>query len=129
MLQMIGFKNTWSEKKDKHGNIKVDEKGMPILNDMRNDFSSAIRCLRNTIGFVEGKNFNDSACHFIVQKAAVLAGTAENQRHGGAGKNKQSLWIRKDAFEKWTHVYKITGKTSKNIKNGMVYFIHMENNL
>ena len=96
---MIGFKNTWSEKKDKHGNIKVDEKGMPILNDMRNDFSSAIRCLRNTIGFVEGKNFNDSACHFIVQKAAVLAGTAENQRHGGAGLNKQSIWIRMRALE------------------------------
>ena len=99
MLQMIGFKNTWSEKKDKHGNIKVDEKGMPILNYMRNDFSSAIRCLRNTIGFVEGKNFNDSACHFIVQKAAVLAGTAENQRHGGAGLNKQSIWIRMRALE------------------------------
>ena len=37
--------------------------------------------------------------------------------------------VRRDAFEKWTHFYEITGTTSKNIYNGIVYFIHMEGNL
>ena len=99
MLQMIGFKNTLSKKKDKHGNIKVDGQGAPILNDMRNDFSNAIRCLRNTVGFVEGKSFEDLDCHFIVQKTAGPIGPAEKQRHGGAGLNKQSIWIRMRALE------------------------------
>ena len=31
--------------------------------------------------------------------------------------------------KKWTHFYEITGTTSKNIYNGIVYFIHMEGNL
>ena len=37
MLQMIGFKNDFSERKDKHGNLK--------LKDMQYDFNNAIKCL------------------------------------------------------------------------------------
>ena len=44
-------------------------------------------------------------------------------------KNKQSLWICKDSFLKWIHVCKVTRRTLKNIENGVVYFIYMENNL
>ena len=52
ILQMIGFKNSFSEKKDKNGNLKLDADGNPLLKDMRNDFSTAIRCLRGTFGFI-----------------------------------------------------------------------------
>ena len=93
MLEIIGFKNNFIEKKDKQGNVKDDEHGNPLLSDMRNDFSSAIRCLRNTVGFVEGKSFDDLQCHFIVQKPTT------NQRNGGAGLNKKSVWIRKQTLE------------------------------
>ena len=31
MLQMIGFKNVFNEKKDKHGNVKVDIKGKSTI--------------------------------------------------------------------------------------------------
>ena len=42
---------------------------------MRNDFSSAIRCLRNTVGFIEGTSLNDIHSHFVIQKAGVPFGT------------------------------------------------------
>ena len=122
ILELIGFKNSFIEKKHKNGSTKMNRNGTPIVKDTRSDFSSAIRCLRNTAGFIEGTSLHNTDAHFIVMKNEAI------ERQNG-GQNKQSLWIRKDAFEKWTHVYKITGKTSKNIKNGMVYFIHMEDNL
>lgn len=99
VLEMIGFKNSFSEKKDKNGNIKLDANGNSILKDMRNDFSTAIRCLRNTAGFVEGTSFDDATAHFVIQKAVVHSRTPEKFRHGGAGQNKQSLWIRMRALE------------------------------
>ena len=89
---------------------------------MRSDFYSAIRCLRNTEGFVEGSSLENVDAHFIVLK------TEKMERQNG-GQNKQSLWVRKDAFEKWTRFHEITGTSSKNIQNGIVYFIHMEDNL
>ena len=120
MLQMIGFKNTLIEKKDKHGNVKINEMGNVLLSDKRNDFSNAIRCLRNTVGFIEGKSFNDSQSHFIVQKAGLLDRPPENQRHGGAGLNKQSIWIRLRALEHFI----IMANTSNSY---MIreYFIHL----
>ena len=99
MLQLIGFKNTFSEKKDKHGNVRVDEQGNVMLSDMRHDFSNAIQCLRNTVGFVEGKSFDDSQCHFIVQTAGTLYTVPGTHKNGGAGLNKQSIWIRMRALE------------------------------
>ena len=84
MLQIIGFKNTFAEKKDKYGNVKVDEQGNQMLSDMRHDFNNAIRCLRKTVGFIEGQSFDDLQCHFIVQKAVTLGLLTENHRHGGA---------------------------------------------
>ena len=122
VLEMIGFKNIFSEQKDKHGNLKRDVNGDPLLKDMRNDFSSAIRYLRNTAGFIEGSSFDDNTAHFVVIK------TGKTQHQYG-GQNKQSLWMRKNALEKWILFYKITGHTSKNTQNGVVYFIHMEGNL
>ena len=97
ILEMIGFKNSISEKKDKNGNVKLDKNGNPSLKDMRNDFSTAIRCLRNTAGFVEGCLLSDTCAHFVIQKAGVHIGTPG--KHGGAGLNKQSLWIRMRALE------------------------------
>ena len=98
ILEMIGFKNIISSKKDKNGNINLDSKGNPILRDTRSDFNSAIRCLRNTVGFIEGSSFDDLHAHFVVQKAAQLKGCAANS-NGGAGLNKQSIWIRMRALE------------------------------
>jgi len=101
ILQMIGFQNTFAQKKDKHGNIKVDEYGNPVLVDKRHDFSNANRCLRNIVGLIEGESFNDLKCHFIIQKAGTLGrGPARGAANaGGAGMNKQSIWIRMRALE------------------------------
>ena len=46
ILETIGFKNTFYEKKDRNGNIKIDKNGETMLQDMRADFNNAIRCLR-----------------------------------------------------------------------------------
>ena len=98
VLQMIGFKNNFSEQKDKHGNLKTDALGNPLLKDMRNDFSSAVRCLRNTVGFIEGSSLDDYTAHFVIQKLGVRFGTpSSHAQHGG--QNKQSLWIRMRALE------------------------------
>ena len=98
VLQMIGFKNNFSEQKDKHGNLKMDALGNPLLKDMRNDFSSAVRCLRNTVGFIEGSSLDDYTAHFVIQKLGVRFGTPSSQAQHG-GQNKQSLWIRMRALE------------------------------
>ena len=34
-----------------------------------------------------------------------------------------------DAFKKWVYACKISGRTAKKIQKGLVYFIHMENNM
>ena len=95
MLDLIGFKNTFLQQKDKHGNIKVDQNGEIKLKDMRNDFSSAIRCLRNTVGFIEGSSFDNIDAHFVVQKSGVPMRTPVLN----GGQNKQRLWIRMRALE------------------------------
>ena len=94
MLQTIGFKNTFAVKKDKHGNVKRDEYGNPMMEDKRQDFNNALKCLRNTAGFVEGTSLNDTNAHFVLQKVAHPIGGAS---HGG--QNKQELWIRMRALE------------------------------
>ena len=99
ILETIGFKNTFYEQKDKHGNVKLDEAGQPKLKDTRVDFCNALKCLRNTAGFVEGMSFDDENAHFVIKKAGHTGGFPENSRHGGAGQNKQSLWIRMRALE------------------------------
>ena len=96
--------------------------GKPVMKDTRCDFYSAVRCLRNTAEFKEGSSCEDVDAHFIVRKTKPM-----ELQYGG--QNKQSLWVRKDAFEKWTHYYKISGTTSKRIYNGLVYFIHEESNM
>ena len=94
MLQTIGFKNTFAVKKDKYGNVKIDEYGNPMMEDKRQDFNNALKCLRNTAGFVEGTSLNDTNAHFVLQKVAHPIGGAS---HGG--QNKQELWIRMRALE------------------------------
>ena len=127
LLQKIGFKNILTEKKDKHGNIKVDEHGQPLLYDFRNDFSNAIRSLRSS-SFIEGTSLDESDVHFVVQKTTIDANKKTQKRHGGAGLNKLTLWVRKDMVGKWIHMHEIKGNCKKKIYNGLVYFIHMENN-
>ena len=122
ILQSIGYKNSFCEKKDKNGRTKMNAHGKPVMKDTRCDFYSAVRCLRNTAEFKEGSSFEDVDAHFIVMKTKPM-----ELQYGG--QNKQSLWVRKDAFEKWTHYYKISGTTSKRIYNGLVYFIHEESNM
>ena len=87
MLQMIGFKNNFSEIKDRHGNLK--------LTDLRHDFSNAIKCLRKTIGFIEGTSLNDTHAHFVIEKNGKKNGYVLS--HGGH--NKQILWVRMRALE------------------------------
>lgn len=122
ILETIGFKNIFSEKKDKNKNTKLDENGNPMLQDMRTDFSQAIRCLRNTVGFVEGTSFDDERAHFVIKKfSAKLPSFAEKSSHGGAGQNKQSLWIRMRALEHF-----IIMANTCNSFNIREYFIDMK---
>ena len=99
ILEMIGFKNIFSIKKDKYGKIKIDKNGNPLLKDMRSDFNSAVRCLRNTLGFIEGSSLDDVHAHFVVQRTGQLRSCPGKSRHGGAGLNKQCIWIRMRALE------------------------------
>ena len=57
ILELIGFQNAFYESKGK-------------LKDKRNDFSNAIKCLRNTLGFVEGSSLEDENAHFFLQNAS-----------------------------------------------------------
>ena len=91
MLEIIGFKNITYHQKDKNGEIKLDKTGNPKFQDMRTDFSHAIRCLRRTAGFVEGSSFDDNDAHFVITKNV---NTTQN-----GGQNKQLLWIRVRALE------------------------------
>ena len=119
ILQTIGFRNTFYEKKDSKGNIKLNEKGNPMLRDMRTDFCSAIRCLRKTVGFVEGASFDDTNANFVILKAVV-----PTSRQGGM--NKQTVWIRKEMLDKWIDVAMFSGKYNNKSSKGIVYFIHQE---
>jgi hypothetical protein len=93
-----------------------------MLQDMRTDFSQAIRCLRNTVGFVEGTSFDDERAHFVIKKfSAKLPSFAEKSSHGGAGQNKQSLWIRMRALEHF-----IIMANTCNRFNIREYFIDMK---
>ena len=122
ILQSIGYKNSFCEKKDKNGKTKINAHGKPVMKDTRCDFAHAKRFLQNSAEFKEGSSFEDVDADFIVLKNELL-------QHQYGGQNKRSLWVRKDAFEKWTHYYKISGTTSKRIYNGLVYFIHEEDDM
>ena len=98
VLEMIGFKNTVYEVKDKDGSVKLDKNGNPKLKDVWADFSHAIRCLRNTAGFIEGSSLDDTHAHFIIQKLGNHGIFSSSQAQYG-GQNKQSLWIRMRALE------------------------------
>ena len=116
VLEMIGFKNTVYEVKDKDGSVKLDKNGNPKLKDVRADFSQAVRCLRSTAGFIEGSSFDDIDAHFVIQKLGkILSLPSSHVQNGGqklgnpgifpssqaqhGGQNKQSLWIRMRALE------------------------------
>jgi len=94
MLQLIGIKNKFTEKKDSHGNLKLDENGNPKMEDKRHDFNNALKCLRNTAGFVEGVSLDDTNAHFVLQKIGTNLGGAMR-----GGQNRQDLWIRMRALE------------------------------
>ena len=127
--QKVFFANTFSEKKDKHGNVRVDDQGNVMLSDMRHDFSNAIRSLRKSSGFIEGSSLEDCDAHFFIQKQKYNATQNQQNRQGGAGLNKLSIWLRKDMFQKWVHIIEIKNSTNKKNNNGLIYFIHMENNM
>ena len=99
VLEMMGFKNIWNEKKDKHGQVKLDEYGNPKLEDTRKDFNHAIRCLRNMEGFKESSSLDDQYADFVIRKAAALQREAGSVRKGGSGLNKQEVWVRKRMLE------------------------------
>ena len=122
VLETIGFKNTFSEIRDKNGNIKLNKKGNPKLRDMRNDFSNVIRCLRNTVGFVEGKSFDDKNAHFIIK----TTGNLSTSGHGGSGWNKKTVWVRKSMLDKWIDFAMFSGKFNQKSNKGIVYFIQQE---
>ena len=120
-LENIGFKNTFSEQKDKNGNLKVDERGNLKLQDERHDFYSAIKSLRRTQAFVEGKSFEDPNAHFVIKKVTLPS----NHQRGGA-RFKQSIWIREDMLDKWIEIAKHSPHFTKTNGKGLVYFIHEE---
>ena len=68
------------------------------MEDRRTDFSNAIKCLRNTLGFREGVSLDDIHAHFVVLKTNdSLAHHRGRASHGG--QNRQDLWIRLRALE------------------------------
>ena len=95
MLELIGFKNLFMEKKDRNGNVKTDANNMPKMIDKRTDFNNAIKCLRNTAGFVEGTSIDNTDAHFVIEKCVHPNGCTV--RNGGH--NKHTLWIRMRALE------------------------------
>ena len=99
ILEIIGFKNKFVEKKDNHGNFKIDEFGNVKREDTRSDFKSAIRCLRNMEGFRESDSFDDNKADYVIKKAARLKSSAGLVHKGGSGLNKQEIWIRKRMLE------------------------------
>ena len=96
ILEIIGFKNKFTEKKDNYGNVKIDDLGNVKMEDTRSDFKSAVRCLRHMEGFRESDSFEDNEADYVIKKAARLPSAAHK---GGSGLNKQEIWIRKRMLE------------------------------
>ena len=124
MLKMIGIKNKLTQKKDKHGNVKLDKNGNPKIQDMRHDFNNALKCLRNTEGFIEGACIEDKNAHFFLQK---VGHNERKNTHGGH--NKQDLWVRKDMLNKWVQFAEFPLKKRIQTENVGIYFINMEGNM
>ena len=120
-LETVGFKKNVVEKKDKNGNLKVDETGNPILQDDRHDYNNAIKSLRRTQAFVEGKSFEDPNAHFVIKKVTLPS----NHQWGGP-RFKLSIWIREDMLDKWIEIAKHSPHFTKTNGQGLVYFIHEE---
>ena len=117
ILGMIGFKNTFSELRDKNGNIKLDKNGQPKLKDMRNDFSHATKYLRNTAGFIEGDSLDDKNANFVIKKTGNLSTSG----HGGSGWNKKTIWVRKNMLDKWIDIVMFSGKFNHKKNKASVY--------
>ena len=103
----------------------MDENGNPVLKDIRSDFNSAVRFLRNSVIFIEGTSLDNVDAHFVLEKATK----PRKSLKGGAVMSKQCLWVRKDKLKQWIQITDSRGLTKKNVYNGLVYFIHMENNM
>ena len=99
VLEMIGFKNTWTEKKDRKGKVKLDENGFPKLEDTRKDFNHAIRCLRNMAGFKESSSLDDQDADYVIQKEQKFAPQSRGAKLGSGGHNKLHIWVRKRMLE------------------------------
>ena len=99
VLEMIGFKNTWTEKKDRKGKVKLDENGFPKLEDTRKDFNHAIRCLRNMAGFKESSSLDDQDADYVIQKEQKFAPQSRGANLGSGGHNKLHIWVRKRMLE------------------------------
>ena len=80
----------------------MDQNGEIKLKDLRNDFNSALRCLRNTVGFIEGTSFDNTDAHFVVQKTGKTGVPMRTPVLNG-GQNKQRLWIRMRAHYHGKH--------------------------
>jgi hypothetical protein len=84
-------------------------------------FKNAVRSLRRTQAFVEGKSFEDPNAHFVIKKVTLPS----NHQRGGA-RFKQSIWIREDMLDKWIEIAKHSPHFTKTNGKGLVYFIHEE---
>ena len=115
MLKVLGYQNTIHRLKNKNGTLR--------FKDTRIDFSNALRCLRNTSGFVEGTSFTDATAHFVVQKSKKSSDNLKNKHYG---QNKQSLWIRKCMLNKWMEISQFPTQKRQHTEKGCVYFIHAE---
>lgn len=121
ILKTLGFSTSSFEQRDKHGNIIVDEMGNPILKYYRNGFSHAVRFLRKNENFIEGTCFEDENAHFVIKKEKI----AVNKRGGAHYKN--SIWIRQNKLDEWIQGTKNSRRPMNHNKQGLVYFIHQEN--
>ena len=121
ILEKLGFKNRFIEKKNKEGIKRIE--------DSRKDFNHAIRFLRNAQNLTEGTTFENTEAHYIILKNAQQHKTFTSKNLGGSGLNKQDIWIRNDVLQQWMDTATFVGKNPKNFYNGLVYFVHMENNM
>ena len=65
ILETIGFKNTFTEQKDKKGNLKLDENGQPKLKDTRAD-------LQVLFAFSEIQQVSKKVSHLMIHMLITL---------------------------------------------------------
>uniref|UniRef100_A0A6C0CSX7 DUF3627 domain-containing protein n=1 Tax=viral metagenome TaxID=1070528 RepID=A0A6C0CSX7_9ZZZZ len=109
MLQIVGFRNTFTEKTNKKGTVK--------LMDERTDFHNAKRCLTKI--FPCGNSPDDIDKQWFIVKTGSPTGLPVLQN---GGQNKEDIYVRRQAFE----IFNAVANTDKSQRN-MIFLITIKN--